>query len=120
MELNRFSLPDARHIASVAHGDVAVVAAEDDLRALGDDVTLAVDSCIDGGLGTAVAHGLDLLDHIRELHEPPGAGEEPGLEVGPQTKAEHRHGKIVDDGAELVDLLGDKELALVDEQRRLL
>ena len=68
MELDGLALPDARHIASVAHGDVAVVAAEDDLRALGDDVTLAVDAGVHGGLGTAVAHGLDFLNAVRQFH----------------------------------------------------
>ena len=37
VELNRFSLPDAGHVALVAHGDVAVVAAQDHLGALGAD-----------------------------------------------------------------------------------
>ena len=106
---------DAPHVAAVAHGDVAVVAADHDLIALGDDVALAADARVDGRLCAAVADGFDLLDVVRHLEQPQAAGEELGEEVGPQAEAEHRDVEIVDDPAELVDLRGLEELALVDD-----
>ena len=69
--------------ALVAHGDVAVVAAEEDLAALRDDPAAGIDPGIDGRLASAGAHGLDLRDGIRQFHEAPGAGKEMGEEVCP-------------------------------------
>ena len=68
----------------MAHGDVAVVAAEQDLPALGDDAAIAVDAGVDGRLAAAGAHGLDLRDGIGQLHEPPCAGEKVREKIRPQ------------------------------------
>ena len=73
--------------AAVAHGDVAVVAPQDHLSALGDHIAVAVDPGVHRGLGAAVADGLDLLDGVRQLKQPAAAGEELGLEVGAQAEA---------------------------------
>ncbi len=97
----------------MAHGDVAVIAAKHHLFALGDDMALAVDAGVDGGLGTAVANGFDLLDGICHLHQPLAAGEQAAQKVGAQAKAYHRDIIIVYDGTKLVDLLPGQELAFV-------
>ena len=75
MKANDLVLPDAPDPALVAHGDIAVVAAQEQLLTLGDDVALGVDPGVDGGLSPAVADGFDLLDGVRHLHEPPASGE---------------------------------------------
>ena len=78
MKFDLLMLPDAPDIAPVAHGNVAVVAAQQHLGTFGDDVAV-IDAGIDGGLGTTVAHGLDLLDAVRQFHQPVAAGEQSGL-----------------------------------------
>ena len=75
VQFNDLVLQHAPDVALVAHSNVAVVAAQHHLRAVGDDVAFAVDSGVDRGLGPAVADGLDLLNGVRHLHEPPAAGE---------------------------------------------
>ena len=49
----------------MAHGDVAVVAAEEHLIALRQDVALRADAGVGRGLPAAVADGLDLGDGVR-------------------------------------------------------
>ncbi len=112
VELDLPMLPDAADVALVTHGDIGIIAAQEHLVALGDDVAVA-DTGVDGGLCAAVADSLDLLDGICHLHEPQGAGEELGLEVGTQAEAHNRYIKIVHDGTELIDLCNGKELALI-------
>ena len=73
-------LPDAVYITSVAHGDIAIIAAQHHLCALGDDVAVA-DTGIDRTLGTAIAHGLDLLDAVSQFHQAHRTGEQSGLEI---------------------------------------
>ena len=97
----------------MAHGDVAVVAAEEDLPALGDDAAIAVDAGVDRRLAAAGAHGLDLRDGIGQLHEPPRAGEEVREKIRPQAEAQHRDVLLVNDAAQLVNLLGGEKLRLV-------
>ena len=87
MEPDLLVIPDALDITAVAHGDVAVVAAQHHLGAFGDDVTV-VDTGIDGGLCAAVAHGLDLFDGIGQFHQPAGTGEQMGLEIRTQTETQ--------------------------------
>ena len=114
MQLDFLMLPDALNVALVAHGDVAVVAAQHHLGTLGNDIAI-VNTGIDGGLSTAVADGLDLLNGVRHLHQTAAAGEEPGLEVRPQAEAHDGNIIVVDDGAQLVDLVFRQELALVHD-----
>ena len=104
----------------MAHGHIAVVAAQHHLGALGDDPPVPVDAGVHRGLAAAGADGLDLGDGVRQLHEPPGAGEEVGQKVGAQAEAEHRQVILVHQGAQLVDLLGGKELGLVGDDHVML
>ena len=104
MQFDFLMFPDAGFIAAVAHGNIAIIAAQHHLGTLGDDVAIT-DTGIHGGLGTAVAHGLDLLDAVSQFHQTHGAGEQLGLEIGTQTEAHDRHVVVIDDVAELIDLL---------------
>ena len=108
-------LPDAPDVALVTHGNVAVVAPQNHLSALGDDVTVAVDPGVHRSLRAAVADGLDLLNGVRHLHQAAAAGKQTGLEVRAQTEAHHRDVVVVNQRAELVDLAFRQELALVHD-----
>ena len=99
--------------AAVAHGDIGIVAAQQNLPALGDDLALLVNAGIDDGLFAAGADSLDLGDGVRHLKQTAAALKEMGEEVRPQAEAEHGHVKLVHDPPELIDLLGGEELALV-------
>ena len=113
VQLNHLMLPDAPDITLVAHGNIAVVAAQHHLCALGDDVTGAVNAGVDGGFGTAVADGFDFLDGVCHFHQPQAAGEQLGLEIRPQTEAHHRDIVFIHNAAQLVDLRRGEELAFV-------
>lgn len=102
-------------IAFMTHGDIAVVAAEEDLAALGDDVAVRVDAGVDGRLAAAVADGLDLGDGVRQLEQPQAAGEQARAEVRPQAEAEHGQIFPVDQLAQLIDLFAGQKLALVHD-----
>ena len=108
-------LADVADPALVAHGKVAVVAAEQELSALGDDAALAVQPGIDRGLGPAVADGLDLRDGVRHLEQPAAAVKQLALEIRAQAEAQHWDVLYVHDVAELIDLRRCQELALVDD-----
>ena len=108
-------LPDAPDVALVTHGNVAVVAAQNHLRALGDDVAVAVDTGVHRGLRAAVADGLDLLNGVRHLHQAAAAGKQAGLEVRAQAEAHHRNVVVIDKCAELVDLAFRQELAFIHD-----
>ena len=109
----RLLAADGGNPALVAHRDIAVVAAEHDLRALGDHAATLVDARVDRRLGAALADGLDLRDAVRDLEEARGAGEHMGEEIGAQTEAEHGDPTLVHDRAQLVDLPRREELTLV-------
>ena len=106
--------PDAVYIAAVAHGDVAVIAAQNHLGTFGDDVAV-IDTGIDGGFCAAVAHSFDFLNAVGDFHQPAGAGEELGLEISPETEAENGDIPLVYNGTELVDLCFGHELALIHD-----
>ena len=114
MEFDFLMFPDAPDIALMAHGNVAVISAQNHLGTLGDNITIT-DSGIDSGLGATDAHGLDFLDAVGQFHEASAAGEEPGLEVGPQAEAHDRYVAVIDDGPELVDLLFRQELTFITD-----
>ena len=108
-------LADFAAPAFVAHGGVAVVAAEHDLGALGDDVAVAVDAGIDSRLCAARADRFDLGDGVGEFHEPPRSREEVSLKIGPEAEAQHRDVLVVDDVAQFVDLFRREKLALIGD-----
>ena len=97
----------------MAHGNVAVVAAEEDLPALGDDAAIAVDAGVDRRLAAAGAHGLDLCNGIGQLHQTAGARKKMGKKICAQTKTEDRKIRFVYNLTQLVNLLGGEELCLV-------
>ena len=99
----------------MAHGHIAVVAAEKDLGTLGDDLALAVDAGVDGGLSAAGADGLDLGKGVGQLHKALGTGEEMGQKVRAQTKAEHRQILFIHQRAKLVYLQGSEKLRLIGD-----
>ena len=101
------------HPAFVAHGDIAVVAAEKHLIAVCDDAPRCVDAGVYRGLAAACADGLYLGDGVGKLHEPARTGEEMRQEVGAQAKAQNRQIFSVDELAQLIDLLGREKLRLV-------
>ncbi len=76
-------------------------------------MAVGADSCVDGGLGAAVADGFDLLNGVGHLHQPPAAGKQPGAEIRPQAEAHDGDAEIVDHRPELVDLILGQELAFV-------
>ena len=99
----------------MAHGDIAVVAAEEDLVAGGDYLPVGSDAGVDRGLGAALAYGLDLRDGVGQLHEPLRAGEHVREEVRAQAETEHGEVELVHHLAQAVYLLGREKLRLVGD-----
>ena len=97
----------------VAHGDVAIVSAEENLVALGDHVAVLVQTRVDGSLGAAGADGLDLGNGVGHLKQAAATLEKMAEEVGTQAEAQNGDVVIVDDAAEGVDLGFREELAFV-------
>ena len=95
----------------MAHGYVAIIAAQHDLIALGDHPHIPIQTGVDGGLGAAGADGLDLGHRVGHLEQAAAALEEVAEEIGAQTEAENGDVAIVDDGTQVVDLRLSKELA---------
>ena len=114
MEPDPAVIPDSPHIAAVTHGNVALVAADQDLLALRDNAAVH-DAGIDRRLCAAVADRFDFLDAVGQLEEALAAREELRPEVRSQAEAEDRDLELVHDAAELVDLIRVQELALVDD-----
>ena len=100
---------------AVAHGHIAVIAAQQHLGTRRDHLAAFVQTGVDRGLGAAGAHRLDLGDGIGHLQQALGAGEQMGQKVGAQTEAEHRDVLLVHQIAQIVDLLRGQELALVGD-----
>ena len=84
-------------IAGMTHCDVGIVAAEHNLATLGDDVTVFIDTRVDGCFFTAGAYGLDLGNRVRYLKKTHRAGEELGQKVRTQTEAHYRYVDLVYD-----------------------
>jgi len=106
--------------APVAHRDVPVISAEKNLFTLGDDPAARINAGIDGRFGAAFADGLDFGDRIGKFHETHRSREEFCLEVGPETKAEHRNILVVNQKTKFIDLGRSKKLAFIgDYDRRL-
>lgn len=101
--------------AFAADGDIAVVAADFYLSTLGNYVAMRIDSRIYYSLPAAGASRFNLVDCIGNFKQTARAFEEMRLEVGAQTVANYIAAIFVDHTRELVDLLGCKELSLVDQ-----
>jgi hypothetical protein len=97
----------------VAHSDVGVVAADQYLATGGNDVSGLVDACINGCFATAGADGFNFGNGVGDLKQAAATGEERGQKVGTQTKAHNGNIVYVNDTAQLIDLLGCEELALI-------
>ena len=107
------TVSDAFLIASVAHCDIGIVAAEEHLASFGDYVTVFVYSRVDVSFSAAGTDGLDLGDRVRDLEKTHRAGEELGEKVCAQTEAEYRYVQLVNHAAQLIYIFRGKELALV-------
>ena len=97
----------------VAHSDVGIITADEDLATGGNDVTVTVDTGVYDCFVTAGADGFDLGNRVGNLKETQATGEEVSQKVGTQTKAKDRNIVYVNDSAQLIDLLGGEELAFV-------
>ena len=60
----------------VAHSDVRIVAADENLATGGNDVSVLVDTGINGCFAAAGANGLNLGNGVGDLKEAAAAGEE--------------------------------------------
>ena len=114
MKFDLFVFFNALDIAAVAHSNISIVAAQQHLVALGNDIAVT-DTGINNGLCAAITNGLDLLNGIGDLHQPLRSGEQLCLEISPQTEAHNGDVIIIYDGAELIDLLGRHKLAFVQD-----
>ena len=99
----------------MAHGNVAVVSAEENLIAVGDDAPGGIDARIDGRLAAACADGFYLGYGVGKLHEPACAGEEVRKKICAQTEAQNRQILVVNELPQLVYLLGSEKLRLVGD-----
>ena len=79
----------------MAHGDIAVVSAYENLLALGDYIARAVYSCVYRGLSAASADRLYFRYTVRYFKKSLTAGKKLGLKIGAQAEAQHRYVKTV-------------------------
>ena len=75
MQLDFPALPNAANPAFVTHGNVAVVAPQQQLLALGNNVALPVYAGVDRSLGSTVADGFNLQNGVCHFHQAAAAGE---------------------------------------------
>ena len=97
----------------MAHRLIAVVAAEEHLRAAGHNLSVLAYSRVDGRLSAAAADGLYLGYGIRDLEQPAASRENIRQEIGTQPEAEHRNIAFVNYSAKLIYLVFCKKLALI-------
>ncbi len=90
--------------------------ADDDLGAFDHHLT-AYGAGVVRGAGAAPAQRLDLqhLDPVGQFHQPLGAREQLGAEVGRDAEGVHVQAQVVHHARELVDLLRREELRLVGD-----
>jgi hypothetical protein len=65
----------------MAHSDIFVVSAKQDLISARDDFSVSVYTRVDGSLSSAFAHSFDFRDGIGNLKEPVASGEKIGEKV---------------------------------------
>ena len=97
----------------MAHRLIAVVAAEEHLRAAGHNLSVLAYSRVDGRLSAAAADGLYLGYGVRDLKQPAASRENIRQEIGTQPEAEHRNIAFVNYSAKLIYLVFCKKLALI-------
>jgi hypothetical protein len=100
---------------AAAEALVALVAADLDLGAAGEDTATRVAADDHGGLAAAVTDGADLSHLVGEGEEGGRAGEELAAEVDAQAIGHHRDMEVIHGAGELPDLGGGEELRLVHE-----
>ena len=89
---------------AVTHGNVRIVASDEDLTTLGHHVSFPVDTGIDDRLFAAGANGLDLSDGISNLKKTAASLKQVGEEIGAKPKAKNGNVAFVYDPAKLIDL----------------
>ena len=101
----------------MAHSNVRIVAADKSLSAVGQYATVGINAGVDYRFFTALAYSLYLGDRVGYLKQPSASLEQMRKEVCAKPEAQHGHVALVNYAAELVDLLGSKELTLVGNDR---
>ena len=101
----------------MTHGNVGIIAADQDLSAVGLYPTVAVDAGVDDGLFAAGADGFDLGDRVRHLEQASTSGKQVCQKIGAQTEAQHGYVVFIDDTSELVDLFLGEKLTFVCNDR---
>ena len=114
-KLIRLSRSDAFFEVSPADGHVSLVAADLDLRSVADRLTVFTKPQHHRRFAAAVTDRLDLGQAVGPGKQVLTAFEEVTLEVGSQSVSEDWNIKIVNNVAELSNLLPCQELCLVDK-----
>ena len=99
----------------VAHSDVGIVTAEENLATGGNNVSVFIDARIYGGFATAGANGFDFGDRVSYFKEAAATGEEVCQKVGTQAEAHNGNVMDVNDFTQLIDLLGCEELTFIGD-----
>ena len=97
----------------MAHSDVGIIATDQYLATGSNDVTIAIDTGVYDCLVAAGADGFDLCYGVGNLKEAQATGEEVSQKVSTQTEAHDGNIVYVNDSAQLIDLFGGEELALI-------
>ena len=101
--------------ALVAHGDIAVIAAEENLIAVGDDVSGRVDARVDGRLRPQAQTVLISVMESASSMSLRAPGEEVRKKICTQTEAQNRQILVVNELPQLVYLLGSEKLRLIGD-----
>ena len=99
--------------AFMAHGDIAVVSAYENLTARGYHMTFGINSRIDYSLCAAGADGFYFRYRIGNLKKPPASGKKMRHEVCAQSEAKHGNIAEIYYLAQLVYLFRSEKLAFV-------
>ena len=102
---------------AVAHGDICIVSAKQDLSTLGNNLSAFVDTGVYNRLFSAGADGFDLGNGIGNLKQSATPFKQVGKKIRAKSKAKHGYVKTVHDAAELVDLLSGEKLTFVGDDR---
>ena len=97
----------------MAHGNVAVIPADQDLATFCYNLPFAVNPCVNRRFSAALAYCFDLRQGIRQFHQPLCTGEEMCEKVCPQAKTQHRQILFIHQFPELVNLFRCEKLCLI-------